>query len=191
MITNSRSFFVYKKIVLSPLLYEPSQKNSNVTQTHFRPHACAGFAPEGSFPQDELLLVGEQDCQDPRKICEGLIRSKERKDEGGVWVIKCRSDKGEDEEQGLRKTRCPQFRTTRRWLKGNRNALASFRYLAFCSLPLPSAVVAVPAFFRVRVRFPSNVIFRTFDRPDFAFVSCFALRMLPQVLQFARQVLNV
>jgi len=64
--------------------------------------------------RDELLLVGEQDCQDPRKICEGLIRSKERKDGGwrlGNKMLK-RQRQRKAEEQGLRKTRCPQFRTT-------------------------------------------------------------------------------
>lgn len=77
-------------------MFKSLRENSDVTRTHFRPHTSQGFAPEESFPQDELLLIGEQDCQDPRKICEGLIRSKERKDEGGVWVIKRRSDKGSE-----------------------------------------------------------------------------------------------
>jgi len=143
--------------------------------------------PEESFPQ-ELLLVSEQDCQDLRKICEGLICSKERKDDG-VWVIKCWSDKGSERTKSKDWERQDAHSSARRWLKGNRNALASFRYFAFYSFPLPSTFAL--AFFLVRVRFPLNIIFRTFDRPDFAFVSCFALRMLPQVLQFACQVLNI
>lgn len=71
-----------------------------VVETHFHPQDLQGLALELGkvlFPDDdddELLPVGEQDCQDPRKICENLIRSKERKREGGVWAIKCRSDKG-------------------------------------------------------------------------------------------------
>jgi len=60
--------------------------------------------PEESFPQ-ELLLVSEQDCQDPRKICEGLIRSKERKDEGGVRV-RTEKDKMFRTTVAQRKSKC-------------------------------------------------------------------------------------
>jgi len=76
-----------------------------------------------------------------------------------------------------------------RWLKGNRNALASFRYLAFHPLFFPAPLSF--AFLPLRARFPLNVIFRTSDRPDFAFVSCFALRLLPRVLlRFTYQALK-
>lgn len=102
------------------------------------PHTC------GTSPQEEEVLfsrrddrffVGEQDCRDPRKICDGLIRSKERKGKGGIWAIKCRSDKGSEREGehggSVRRTGCA------RRLKGNRNALASFRYLALPASPFP------------------------------------------------------
>jgi len=88
--------------------------------------------PEESFPQ-ELLLVSEQDCQDPRKICESLICSKERKDEDGVWVIKCWSDKGSERTKSKDWERQDAHSSARRWFKGNRNALASFCYFAFYS----------------------------------------------------------
>lgn len=67
----------------------------NVVQERSRPHTCRISRRKGSS-QDELLFIGEQNCQDPRKICEGLIRSKERKSEGGVWAIKSRNDKGSE-----------------------------------------------------------------------------------------------
>jgi hypothetical protein len=51
-------------------------RKTAVTETHFRPRGSL----RPFLSSDELLLpVGEQDCRDPRKICENLIRSKERK----------------------------------------------------------------------------------------------------------------
>lgn len=42
--------------------------------------------------------------------------------------------------------------------------------------------------FLLKARFPLNVIFRASDRPDFVFVSCFALRRFPRGLEFTCQV---
>lgn len=127
--------------------------------------------------RDDRFFVGEQDCRDPRKICDGLIRSKERKGKGGIWAIKCRSDKGgerEGEHEGRKKN---GMRTTAQRKSKCARVISLPRSPRPPFLLLPSAI----AFFPLRVRFPLNVIFRTYDRPDFAFVSCFALRLLPQV----------
>lgn len=76
-----------------------------------------------------------------------------------------------------------------------RLVLASLRYLPFpYSLPHPTPILFLaprgrdslsvqPSVFPLRARFPSNVIFRASDRPDFALVSCFALRRVPRVLR--------